>query len=71
MVLHTNTSSEDDFKYKIDNPSMVTRNLMNILFSEKFADVILICADEEVNPKLQESSQSNVEIHGKRGDDHQ
>jgi len=34
---------DDDFTYKIDNPSMVTRNLANILFSEEFSDVVLVC----------------------------
>lgn len=34
---------EDDFSHKIDNPSMVTKNLSSILFSEEFSDVVLVC----------------------------
>jgi hypothetical protein len=37
---------DDDFTHKIDNPSMVTRNLANILFSEEFSDVVLVCGQD-------------------------
>ena len=39
-------SSENEFKYKIDNPSIITKNLGNILFSEEFADVVLVCGGD-------------------------
>ena len=31
-----------NFRYKIDNSSIVARNLKSILFSEEFADVVII-----------------------------
>ena len=37
---------QDDFKYKIDNPSMVTQYLSQILFSEEFSDVVLKCGPQ-------------------------
>ena len=40
-------ADDDQFKYKIDNSSMVTRHLSSILFSEEFADVVLICGGAE------------------------
>lgn len=35
--------SANDFTYKIDNASVVTRNLSSILFNEQFSDVVLKC----------------------------
>jgi hypothetical protein len=32
-----------DFKYKIDNSNIVSKNLSSILFKEEFSDVVLIC----------------------------
>ena len=34
--------STSNFKYKIDNSSIVTKNLQDILFNDEFADVFLI-----------------------------
>ena len=31
-----------NFRYKVDNPSIVARTLKGILFSEDFADIVII-----------------------------
>jgi hypothetical protein len=39
MIHHLDTSQ---FKYKVDNSSIVARNLKRIMFSEEFADVVIV-----------------------------
>ena len=41
-------SDSNTFSYKIDNPTIITQNLSNILFNEEFSDIVLICKGEEI-----------------------
>lgn len=43
QVCSNGMAGDNDFKYKIDNPSIITKNLGSILFQEEFADVVLVC----------------------------
>lgn len=48
QISKAHLSDQNPFSYKIDNPTIITQNLSNILFSEEFSDVVLICKGEEV-----------------------
>lgn len=40
------------FKYKVDNSTIVARNLKNILFQEEFADVVIIAGTAPYQEKI-------------------